>query len=122
MRTAVAAIALCGSLMIQASADDAQIDKQTRCAVAANAFDTEDMHIVRPVAYFIRNVFDELDAAHTSIGEPGIMANLNDSGVSNMGALVVSLCHQHLDATIYDEAALAYRGVRDMGIQPGVAK
>lgn len=59
---------------------------------------------------------------HTDNGEPGILAQMSDEGVAEMAVLAIEYCRLHPKATIYNEAAEAYRGARALEIQLGGAK
>jgi hypothetical protein len=113
----VASIAATGSAAIAAEVTD-----RTPCSVAVKAFDDKDMEAVREVGLFIENTMQDLDFKHTDNGEPGIMAGMTDHSRSNAVGAAVGFCRQHPRATIYNEAASAYDGLRDIEMQFGVAK
>ena len=84
------------------------INDQTPCAAAVHAFDATDKPAIQNVGAYIQGVFAALDAMHTSKGETGIMASLDDRSLGYLMAGVISRCRQHPDVTIHDEAAVTY--------------
>jgi hypothetical protein len=114
---AAALVALAGSV-----AKAAEVTDRTPCSVAVKAFDAKDLSAIHDVGLFIENTMQDLDFNHTDNGEPGIMAGMNDHGRSTAVAAAVGFCRQHPRATIYNEAASAYDGLRDIEMQFGGAK
>jgi hypothetical protein len=76
---------------------------------------------VRPPSPAVTTMQD-LDFKHTDNGEPGIMAGMTDHNRATAVATAVGFCRQHPRATIYNEAASAYQGLREIEMQFGVAK
>ena len=110
-----ALLALTGSAAIAA-----EITDRTPCSVAVKAWDSRDMDAVHEIGQFIENTMQDLDFNHTDNGEPGIMAGMNDHGKATAVASAVGFCRQHPRATIYNEAASAYDGLREIDLQLGV--
>ncbi len=100
----------------------AEITERTPCSVAIKAWDDRDIDLVRDVGLFIENTMQDLDSNHTDNGEPGIMAGMTDHGLASAVAAAVGFCRQHPKATIYNEAASAYQGLRAIEMQFGTAK
>jgi hypothetical protein len=123
---ASAALAL---LMTSAAAHAAEITEKTRCSEFVAASDVNDrasnasnLAKLREYYLFMGNVMDGLDIDHIQNGQPGIMASLSDDGRSNLVATAAVQCRNHQNMTIWNSAALVYRGVRDMEMQFGTAK
>jgi hypothetical protein len=100
----------------------AEITERTPCSVAIKAWNDKDIDAVRDVGLFIENTMQDLDFKHTDNGEPGIMAGMTDQGRASAVVAAVGFCRQHPKATIYNEAASAYQGLREIGMQFGTAK
>jgi hypothetical protein len=100
----------------------AEVTDRTPCSVAVKAWDSKDMDEVQAVGLFIENTMQDLDFKHTDNGEPGIMSGMTDQGRSNAVGAAVGFCRQHPRATIYNEAASAYQGLREIEMQFGTAK
>jgi hypothetical protein len=114
---AAALVAFAGS-----AAEAAEVTDRTPCSVAVKAFDAKDLSAIHDVGLFIENTMQDLDFNHTDNGEAGIMAGMNDHGKATAVAATVGFCRQHPRATIYNEAASAYDGLRDLELQLGGAK
>ena len=102
-----------GALLLgtcMSSAAQVQFDEHTLCPAAVRAFDRKDSPAIREFLRFVQNVFDELDARYAEKGAPALGAKLTDKSVEEI--TIVSYCRQHPTATIYEEAAQAYRGMR----------
>ena len=102
-----------GALLLgtcMSSAAQVQFDEHTLCPAAVRAFDRKDLPAIREFLRFVQNVFDELDARYAEKGAPALGAKLTDKSVEEI--TIVSYCRQHPTATIYEEAAQAYRGMR----------
>jgi hypothetical protein len=99
-----------------------EVTDRTPCSAAVKAFGAKDLSAIHDVGLFIENTMQDLDFNHTDNGEPGIMAGMNDHGRSTAVAAAVGFCRQHPRATIYNEAASAYDGLRDIELQLGGAK
>lgn len=100
----------------------ADIDDHTPCSVAVTAFDGNHPDDVSDVATYIVNTIQKLDEDHVDNGEPGILAQMSDQGEEALDSAAVVYCRQHPKSTIYNQAAEAYRGVRDMEMELGGAK
>jgi hypothetical protein len=68
------------------------------------------------------SVMDTMDIDHVQRGEPGIMSQMSESGKTNLFAVTSVQCRNHPSMTVYNSAALIYRGTRDIEIQFGAAK
>jgi hypothetical protein len=99
-----------------------EVTEQTPCSVAIKAWDGKDIDAVRNIGLFVENTMQDLDFKHTDNGEPGIMAGMTDHVRATAVATAVGFCRQHPRATIYNEAASAYQGLRDIEVQFGLAK
>ena len=102
-----------GALLLgtcMSSAAQVQFDEHTLCPAAVRAFDRKESPAIREFLRFVQNVFDELDARYAEKGPPALGAKLTDKSVEEI--TIVSYCRQHPTATIYEEAAQAYRGMR----------
>jgi hypothetical protein len=109
-----------GALLLgtcMSSAAEVQFDEHTLCPAAVRAFDGKDSPAIREFLRFEQNVFDELDARYAEKGAPALVAKLTDKSLEV--GIVVGYCRQHPTATIYEEAAHAYRGMRSLRTPPG---
>jgi pentose-5-phosphate-3-epimerase len=95
------------------------VNNHTPCSVAVFAFDFKDKTMVLEVGQFIADVFGQLDQIHTDFGDIGIMVQPDDDAVRTLVAASVEFCRQHPEATIYSEAAVAYRGMRATKVRFG---
>ena len=108
--------------LVGSAAIAADITERTPCSIAIKAWDNKDRDTVREVGLFVENTMQDLDSNHTDNGEPGIMADMTDHGRASAIAAAMGFCRQHPKATIYNEAASAYQGLREMERQLGTAK
>jgi NADP-dependent 3-hydroxy acid dehydrogenase YdfG len=104
------------------SARTAEITDRTPCTALIAAMDSENRANIRTFMLYVLNTMDDLDIQHTQAGEPGIMSQLSDEGRLNMSAMTSVNCRNHVKMTVYNSAALVYRGIRDMQLQLGTAK
>jgi hypothetical protein len=108
--------------LVVSDAHAAEITDKTPCSALVEVMDSENLERIRQYGYYIFSVMDTMDINHTQRGEPGIMAQLSDSGKTNLFAATSVQCRNHPSMTVYNSAALVYRGTRDMEIQFGTAK
>ena len=95
-------------------AAEVQIDEQTLCPTALQAFDAKDSAVIQDFFQFVQNVFNELDAQYNEGGERAVNKRLPDKSIA--GPVVLGGCRQHPTATIYEEALGAYRGMRGLAV------
>jgi hypothetical protein len=105
-----------------ARAQATEITDKTRCAEMEAAFQMKNLPRIRDFGTYVLNTMDQTDLRHTRAGEPGIMAQLSDSGRANMAVLTSVNCEQNPKMTVYNSAAFVYGGIRDMQLQLETAK
>ena len=99
-----------------------EVTDRTSCAVMISAFDSEQPERIRPLSLYVLDAMDGMDDSHTEQGEPGIMAQLDDSGRAEMVAATSVHCRNYPKMTIHNSAAFVYRGIRELEIGFGTAK
>ena len=110
-------------LMLFALPAQAQtFDNKTPCSVSNALMDRGSREAAHPMFLYVINTMEDMDAAHTNIGEPGIMAKLSDRGRINMAAAVSVHCRNILLSTVYNSISFVYRGIREMQIEMGTAE
>jgi hypothetical protein len=95
------------------------VNNRTPCSGAVFACDSKDKTMVLEVGQFIADVFGQLDQIHTDFVDIGIMVQPDDNAVRTLVAASVEFCRQHPEATIYNEASVAYRGIRAIQVRFG---
>jgi hypothetical protein len=100
----------------------AEITDITPCSALVEVMDSENLERIRQYGYYIFNVMDTMDIDHVQRGEPGIMSQMSDAGKTNLFAATSVQCRNHPNMTVYNSAALVYRGTRDIEIQFGKVK
>ena len=124
-RTAIAVAAT----VFTASGAQAEITEKTRCSefvATSDSFErttnTVDREKLREFYLYMGNAMDGLDIDHIQAGKPGIMASLSDDGRQNLVAGAAVQCRNHTNMTVWNAAAVVYRGIRDLEMQFGAAK
>ena len=84
--------------------------------------DSENYERIRQFDRYIFNIMDKMDIDHVQDGEPGIMSQLSRDGRASLFAATSVSCRNHPNMTVYNSAALVYRGTREIEIQFGTAK
>ena len=115
------AAALASALM-SSSAWALDLSDQTPCSAVVSALDTSNKSDIHDFVVYVDNQMDALDTAHTSQGEPGIMAQLSDKGRTQLDIVVAKECRDHPLETVYNAAAKIYVGTRDLETMFGTAK
>jgi hypothetical protein len=95
---------------------------RTPCSVSTTVMDSGDRERVGTLVGYIESVMNSMDSAHTEKGEPGIVAQLSDEGLTHLVAAVTVNCRDHPTMTIYNSTAFVYRGTREMQKQLGIAR
>lgn len=101
---------------------DARFHRPDPLLHSGSAMDRQDMTTIRSALVYMRDTMEQWDIAHTSAGEPGIMAQMSDKAITNMIALAGAYCRSHPKMTVRNAAAFSYRGMRDLEMQFGNAK
>jgi hypothetical protein len=95
----------------------APLDDLTPCSVAVRAFASKNEAKTREIGEFMDSIFERLDQEHKKSGEPAI---LNDRLTRTLEAAAQGLCSQRQRSTISNEAAEAYRYIRELKVPTSV--
>jgi hypothetical protein len=99
-----------------------EITDKTPCGALVEVMDSENLERIRQYGYYIFNVMDKMDIGHVQRGEPGIMSQMSEAGKGQLFGATSVQCRNYPKMTVYNSAALVYRGTRDIEIQFGMAK
>lgn len=95
------------------------IDAETKCPLAVEAFDDEDRAAIRTMTGYIASIMRTVDLYHVKQDEPSAIDPLNERGFNTIVVMAVMHCQDHPDQTVQEAAIATYIGHRVMQTEFG---